>query len=318
MNTTSRFRATLIVMGIVFLGIPGAEGYDRWSVNDDETNCGYCHGDFRNSNYLSPVDLQNWGNLHDIHRTDMLDGDCDTCHIGDNRFPVYLNQSDGGDGLEPIGCMGCHGIDPQDPLHPNGWGAGLRAHHTNAGVGPDNNGDTCISCHTNDPVPRPEDTLPSYYLTPDSAHPDKPDNPCNPSSLSFPESFAGADLGIDNDGDGLYDGDDPDCAGPTPTNTPTMTPTNTPTNTPTPTTTPVVPTPTPTTTPTPPIDPNLIFVDGFESGGTSGWDAVAGSLFATLDHARTLEGTVFIMIVGGAALAGLPGVQKRRRRKNKR
>ena len=43
MNTTTLFRATLITCGIVIVVIPGAEGYDRWSVNDDATNCGYCH-----------------------------------------------------------------------------------------------------------------------------------------------------------------------------------------------------------------------------------------------------------------------------------
>jgi len=132
MKVTNLFRATLIVCGIVIIGIPGAESYDTWSVNDDPTNCGYCHGDFRSSNYISPVDGQNWGNLHNIHRSTMLSGDCDTCHIGGDEFPVFLNSSNGGDGFEPVGCMGCHGVDPA-PAVPNNtwWGAGLRAHHTN-------------------------------------------------------------------------------------------------------------------------------------------------------------------------------------------
>lgn len=56
MNMTSQSRATLIIVGIAIFMTPGAEGYDRWSVNDDATYCGYCHGDFRNSNYISPVD----------------------------------------------------------------------------------------------------------------------------------------------------------------------------------------------------------------------------------------------------------------------
>ena len=262
------------------------------------------------------MDNQDWGNLHNIHRYTMLSGDCDTCHIGNDEFPVYLDSSNGGDGFEAVGCMGCHGVDPA-PGVPNNkwWGAGLRAHHTGAGVGPDNNGDTCISCHTNDPTPPTEDTPPSYYFTPDTIHPGKPDNPC------LTENYAGAVIGIDNDGDGLYDGDDPDCAAATPT----MTPTNTPTSTPTPTQTPVIPTPTPTNTPTPPADPDLIFADGFESGGTSWWDSVSGAVLAAVNFARDLgggpllKGTVFLLVVGGAALTGLPGIRNRRhRRKNKR
>ena len=314
MNVTTYSRTALIAIGIMIFGIPGAKGYDKYSQNDNSTNCRECHGDFRSSNYISPVDGQNWGNLHNIHRSTMLSGDCDVCHIGSDRLPVFLNSSDGGDGFEPVGCMGCHGVDPQDPMHPNGWGAGLRAHHTNAGVSPDNNGDTCISCHTNDPAPSPEDTMPSYYFTPDLIHTSKPDDPC------LTENYAGAAIGIDNDGDLLYDGNDPDCAGPTPTYTPTQTPTNTPTATPTP----VIPTPTPTITPTPPANPDLIFDDGFESGDTSAWGAVGRAFFASLDHARSLGGkpftkpTLLLMVVTGAALVGgLPIIRRRRHRRGK-
>jgi hypothetical protein len=84
MNATPLFRATVIAIGIVILGIAGAEGYDKYSQNDDATNCRECHGDFRSSNYISPVDGQDWGNLHNIHRSTMLSGDCDVCHIGGN------------------------------------------------------------------------------------------------------------------------------------------------------------------------------------------------------------------------------------------
>lgn len=344
MNMTSHSRATLIIVGIAIFATSGAEGYDRWSVNDDATYCGYCHGDFRNNNYISPVDGQNWGNLHNIHRYTMLSGDCDACHIGGDEFPVFLDRSNGGDGFEPIGCVGCHGVNPAPPAANTGlWGAGLRAHHANADVGPDNNGLTCASCHTSDPTPPSEDTQPSYYFTPDTFHPAKPDNSCNPASPppGYPENYAGATIGIDNDGDLLYDEADPDCAGPTPT--PTQTPTNTPTNTPTPTptatptatstpvvptptptptptSTPIAPSPTPTPTPTPPADPNFIFGDGFESGTTSAWGAAARAFHATINHIRGLggaplvAGTLFLtMIVGGTAV-GLPGLRKRNRR----
>ncbi len=329
MKTTNLLRVSLIVCGIALIGLPAAEGYDRWSVNDDATNCGFCHGDFRNSNYVSPVDGQNWGNLHNIHRENMLNDDCATCHYGagGDEFPVLLNLSGGGNGLAPISCVGCHGVDPQDPLHPNGWGAGIRAHHLNAGVGPDNNGKTCASagCHVSDPVPQPEDTLPEYYLNPGNDHPNMPTDSCNPASAGYPESFAGADIGIDNDGDLIYDEADPDCGGPTPTPTPTptSTPTHTPTSTPppptptfTPTSTPVPPTPTPTP---PPAD--LIFSDGFESGDTSMWSSGARTFFAGLDQARRLarkpfmKSTAFLVMFAGVALVSLPGIQRRRRRR---
>jgi len=204
------FVVGLATVAPLFLGVSPAEAYDRWSINDDATNCHECHGDFRSNTYISPVDGQLWGNLHNLHRTTMLDGDCDTCHLAGDEFPVLLNESAGGTGFEPIGCMGCHGIDP-GTAEPH-WGAGLRLHHTNAGVPADNGGmgDTCVDCHTDDPVPAGENTSPSYYFTPDAAHPDKPTDPCNPSP-DFPESFAGFDLGIDNDGDLAYDEADSDC-----------------------------------------------------------------------------------------------------------
>ena len=332
MKITDLLRTSLIGCGLVLIGIPAAQGYDRWSINDDATNCGFCHGDFRNSNYVSPVDGQNWGNLHNIHRTDMLSGDCATCHYGagGDEFPVLLNVSGGGDGLAPISCMGCHGVDPQDPTQPNGWGAGLRAHHLNASVGPGHDGNTCASagCHPSDPVPQPEDTLPPYYLNPGNNHPNMPTDSCNPASAGYPESFAGANIGIDNDGDLIHDELDPDCAGPTPT------PTNTPTSTPTPTATSTPPpptptftatfTPTPTPTATPPSE-DLIFNDGFETGDTSRWSAGAQSLLAGLDQARRLaekplmKSTAFLVMFAGVALVTLPGIQdRRRRRKDKR
>jgi hypothetical protein len=316
------FRATVILIGIVILGTPGAEGYDRYSEDDDATYCRSCHGDFRSGSYISPVDGQNWGNLHNIHRSTMLSGDCDVCHIGNDKLPVFLNSSDGGDGFEAVGCMGCHGVDPA-PGEPDNlwWGAGLRLHHTNAGVEADSNGFTCASCHADDPSPPPENTQPSYYFLPDTNHPSKPVDPCN-QAPGFSENFAGAVMGIDNDGDLVYDDSDSDCAEATPTPTATSTPTWTPTWTPTqtPTVPPVVTnTPTPTTVPpTPTPGPSLVFGDGFESGDTSGWSSFAKVLTEGLDRVEFLgrkpltNGTVFLIMFAGAALAGLPRIRERR------
>lgn len=317
MNAKSGARAIVMAIGIVTIGAFGAEGYDTYSQNDNATNCRECHGDFRSANYISLVDGQNWGNLHNLHRTTMLAGDCNVCHIGSDRLPVHLNTSNGGAGFEPVGCVGCHGVDP-DPGNPNTWwGAGLRLYHANAGVGPDSDGFTCMSCHTDDPAPPPESASPSYYFVPDPSHPNKPDDSCNPAP-SHPEDFAGAVTGLDNDGDLLYDETDPNCAGaatptPTPTSTATATATRTPTptwtRTPTPTATPVftststptpTPTPTPTLTPTSPPpptatptptptpDPDFIFEDGFETGDTSRWSPVVEAFFEHLVRSMRL------------------------------
>ena len=183
--------------------------YDRWSVNDDATNCGSCHGDFRSNTYISLSDGQLWGNLHNIHRQTMVSGDCNTCH-GSSTFPVLLASSDGGDGLDPIGCMGCHGREEDtgagNPEGPNGYGAGLRQHHHNSGV------TACAACHQDadpaDYTPVGEDVLPPYYANPGANHPTIPTGPCNEDGS---ENFAGDPQGQDNDGDGAYDGDDGDC-----------------------------------------------------------------------------------------------------------
>jgi cysteine-rich repeat protein len=59
-------------------------------------------------------------------------------------------------------------------------------------------------------TPVEEDVLPNYYFmpTPDPAHPNKPTDSCNPNGE---EDYAGSPLGLDNDGNGLYDSNDPVC-----------------------------------------------------------------------------------------------------------
>jgi hypothetical protein len=104
--------------------------------------------------------------------------------------------------------MGCHGRaeDAGNDDISGGFGAGLRQHHYEAGI------TFCASCHLDaDPAkytPVGENTPPPYYFKPDEDHPNKPSDPCNPSGS---ENFAGSTEGIDNDGDSLYDGNDPDC-----------------------------------------------------------------------------------------------------------
>ncbi len=201
-------------------------------------NCKTCHGHYRatdaaNSNpflrdeYISPTDKKPWREiytevtetepalevgLHDIHRHIMVDklssSRCDVCHTRPPGFyPVILDASTSGVWPQ-LGCMGCHGRN-EDAGNDNisgGLGAGLRQHHTNAGV------TECKTCHRDaDPAnytPVGEDVLPPYYLMPDPEFPNKPTDPCSPRRE---EDYAGARKGLDNDGDGKYDKKDSDC-----------------------------------------------------------------------------------------------------------
>ncbi len=126
-----------------------AGAYETYSSGGATTgNCAACHGDFRASGYLSRHDNSAWvvgsaTNLHDIHRNTMLSGDCNVCHSAGSRSPVFIGSSVGGTGFAPIACMGCHGRE-QDMGHDGqqpGRGAGLRQHHTQAGIA------ECADCH---------------------------------------------------------------------------------------------------------------------------------------------------------------------------
>lgn len=201
----TRFRALGFVVAAVIAGATAAAAYDRYSENHDETNCRACHGDFLAPSYTSLHDGQAWSaGLHDVHRTVMLSGDCATCHNPGPRFPVYTRVSEGGTGLLPIGCAGCHGRDEDENLPLSGYGAGLRQHHYRSYVF------VCTTCHDDaDPAsysPVAEEIAPPHYFTPDPAHPAKPTDPCNPGGTG--ENIDGGPQGLDNDGDGFYDADD--------------------------------------------------------------------------------------------------------------
>ena len=200
-----------MVLTLLILLIPSlASAYTRYTSNGGATYCGSCHGNFRSNSYISAVDGQNWGNLHNLHRSTMLSGDCNTCHLSGDEFPVYLDSSAGGSGLDAIGCMGCHGRAednvPSNPSYPNGAGAGLRQHHTNSGVS------ACLGCHDDaDPANYTtvgESVLPPYYANPGNSHSNMPTGSCNEDGS---ENFAGQSIGLDNDGDGLYDMADAEC-----------------------------------------------------------------------------------------------------------
>jgi len=79
-------------------------------------------------------------------------------------------------------------------------------HHTNAGAPADGNGLFCKDCHP-DPVLLGEDSLPPYYTRADV----NVKEPCDGLTSGPGEDYAGDGTGLDNDGDLLYDTNDPDC-----------------------------------------------------------------------------------------------------------
>jgi hypothetical protein len=186
-----RFGIALVIAGsFVLLASTGTQAYRRYQ---DGCNIAACHGSFTDDTSTKGSVFPG-GDKHSMHRASQnMNIECNLCHrTGDGNNP-YIGLSDGTDNNPGIGCNGCHD------------GNGLRAHHMGAGV------TFCNQCHT-DSAPLPEDTVPTYYGTADVAA--TMVDPCNLSaSTETDENWTVGDLvGLDNDGDGLYDGDDPDCA----------------------------------------------------------------------------------------------------------
>jgi predicted CXXCH cytochrome family protein len=204
MSTSSRRIVSTTFFGLFLLTLSGgAVAYSTYS------GCESCHGGFRDSNYVSAQDQTNWG-------TDLMSGhepwvgnDCDACHNSDGYSTVQLNAS--ASNTFPKSCVGCHGreqdvtgsctglADGSDGVEAEcGSGAGLRQmHESQVGAG------TCTSCHTSDGVPVGENVQPSNYSVAASSVKDACD-------ADGTESKYGA-TGLDNDGNGQRDADDPNC-----------------------------------------------------------------------------------------------------------
>jgi hypothetical protein len=153
------------------------QGYERYS------NCRSCHGNFTGSTSPKGTVFPS-GNKHTMHRSsNYMDTDCDLCHQdGDNDNP-FIGSSKGTSNNPGIGCIGCHLAE------------GLRAKHTAGGI-------NCGGCHEDGP-PSPENVKPPYYGTVDT----KANNACNDVlAANINENWSVGDfLGLDNDGNGLYD-----------------------------------------------------------------------------------------------------------------
>jgi hypothetical protein len=195
----SLFMAIVVLTASLFFGsVSDVRAYNRW-----DNGCTDCHSNFLDPNSTKPGNT--WpSSKHNIHRSSMMNSLCGTCHVDDGDNPL-LDSSRGEPGLPGVGCMGCHGVDP-DPTTPGNkwWGAGLRLHHANSNVGLDNSNLACIDCHTDDPAPLGENAIPVYYGGTDV-------NIFDPCNADGSENWTSDGLGLDNDGDLDYDAADSDC-----------------------------------------------------------------------------------------------------------
>lgn len=156
------------------------------AAHEDYSGCKPCHGDFRGSTSPKGTIFPN-GKNHDMHRNSgSMATSCNLCHTGDSttRTPVYIGRSNGTGNNPGIGCTGCH------------VQAGLIRHHVINGV------TECLDCHALAAAP-PENVPPPYYGTPDT----RVRNPGNEIQVANTnENWSIGDfLGLDNDGNNLYD-----------------------------------------------------------------------------------------------------------------
>jgi hypothetical protein len=180
----------LVALTVLFVWVQDTHAFRRYQ---DGCNDPSCHGDFTGPQSprgsVFPSDSK-----HEMHRASAnMATECDLCHTqGDQRNP-FTGSSNGTANNPGLGCTGCHNR------------RGLRRHHPPAVVDCFANG----FCHGN-PAPPPESTNPTYYGTVDTLA----DDSCNSvQQAEIGENWTiGDTIGLDNDGDGLYDGNDPDCA----------------------------------------------------------------------------------------------------------
>jgi len=157
------------------------------SANQFFDGCAGCH-----------ASLAGKGPGHDSH-ANLSNGVCESCH---------MNGGSTGRKDPPLAnCVRCHGRDADGSPSADftaGLGRGLRQHHVTVGAA------ACGNCHA-DTVnattgSAPENILPSFYS---QALGGAGLDPCDGSE----ENFASNSISLDNDGDGLTDSADPDCAG---------------------------------------------------------------------------------------------------------
>jgi hypothetical protein len=203
-GTKGAVKLSLIVLLLALLAGVSLRAYESYH-NPSTPGAGYCaecHPGFLNR-----------GTLHAAHTALTTASACSYCHTSSDRDNPMTVWSQG----NGLGCMGCHGLDYGETIksdHGRGFaiaglhknsGYGLRRHHARAGK------TICATCHMDENVaPYGENVIntglgftTNYYNLAIFRLNNLPLNPC--SNEGSP--------GLDNDGDGLYDGADPDCTG---------------------------------------------------------------------------------------------------------
>ena len=168
---------------LLFLFSPSAPAFQGFDDGGGGglPSCAACHGTLANTGPGNAA--------HDAHAGPT--NTCSDCH-GSGPFtdPPLDN------------CVQCHGRDADagGDSESAGLGRGLRLHHETTGAA------SCGSCHSDalGPVGVGENVLPSFYA---QALGGIGLDTCDGSE----ERFASRTISLDNDGDGLTDGDDPDC-----------------------------------------------------------------------------------------------------------
>lgn len=184
--------STICIVQVASLQPRPTRAYERYI-----DGCDLCHGPF--SGGQSPRGTIFPANSKHVMHANFMDAECGQCHTTGDDWNPYIGSSNGTAHDPPVGCNGCHGRDYGPGIGHSG--VGLRAHHTAVGI------PLCVTCHDDDPTPLPENVAPVYYGTPGSFV----DDPCNKSPGNAENWSIGDSFGLDNDGDLLYDGQDPDC-----------------------------------------------------------------------------------------------------------
>ena len=235
MDTTRVRIVSSVLAALAFLaGVTRVEAYPMYD-DGNGNGCVSCHPRY----FDDPSNPTPFGSLHVAHLTKFGVTQCGLCHQnpagGDKPVLTYWSA-------EGFGCAGCHGQDYGETIPtglnlthegaPKASAYGLRKALMDS-FAAQNLPDPCGTCHfagspiTGDPAPAPailpETIAPPYYGRSSNNLTD----PCS----SAQESWEGVFPGLDNDGNGLPDMQDPACQAPTTTTIPSATTTTTTTTT---------------------------------------------------------------------------------------
>ncbi len=177
---TRELSVKICVVLVALITCSSIAAYETWSENPetDTGNCASCHGKFGfvGNKYTSLHDGAVWtGDLMTGHGSTTMTG-CMECHRVEGDQPLISR------------CASCHGREEDGGALQ--LGAGLVQRHHIKGL------TVCAGCH------EPVQNIAGENVTPEGMR-RKGIDPCKDAQFGL--------HGLDNDGDGLYDEEDPDC-----------------------------------------------------------------------------------------------------------